>query len=112
MSRPASLRVHPAGVNVAWMRRRACHGVPTDVFFPDTEYTYACIEAKKFCGSCDVAGDCLAYAMEHREKHGIWGGLSTAERRRLRRSHSLEIPDHDHECARLGIRPGTATTSR
>jgi len=28
---------------------------------------------------------CLAYALEHDERHGVWGGLSARERTALRR---------------------------
>jgi WhiB family redox-sensing transcriptional regulator len=34
---------------------------------------------------CPVRAECLAYALEHDERFGIWGGLSERERRRLKR---------------------------
>jgi WhiB family redox-sensing transcriptional regulator len=37
--------------------------------------------AKAICASCAVRRDCLDYAMSIRELHGIWGGLTEAERR-------------------------------
>jgi WhiB family redox-sensing transcriptional regulator len=34
---------------------------------------------------CPVRGECLAYALEHDERFGIWGGLSERQRRQLKR---------------------------
>lgn len=39
-------------------------------------------EAKAVCAECPVREDCLHWAVKHHE-HGVWGGLSTAERERL-----------------------------
>ena len=39
--------------------------------------------AKKFCAMCPVKMQCLEYAIVANETHGIWGGLSYKERRRL-----------------------------
>lgn len=45
-------------------------------------------EAKAMCGQCPVAADCLYFAMTTQEKHGIWGGMTTEERRIFQRSDS------------------------
>ena len=42
-------------------------------------------EAKTVCRQCPVTTECLAWAFEARVEHGIWGGLTEDERRRLRR---------------------------
>ncbi|WP_433463953.1 WhiB family transcriptional regulator [Spirillospora sp. CA-128828] len=41
-------------------------------------------EAKDGCAVCDIRAACLDYALNHNE-HGIWGGLTRAERRKLHR---------------------------
>lgn len=41
--------------------------------------------AKRLCKTCDVRGDCLEYALDNNETHGIWGGLSVNQRAKLRR---------------------------
>lgn len=42
--------------------------------------------ARRIClEDCLVRETCLAYALERRERHGIWGGLTERERRRLAR---------------------------
>jgi WhiB family redox-sensing transcriptional regulator len=38
-------------------------------------------KAKSICATCCVQRDCLEYALEIREPHGIWGGLNEHERR-------------------------------
>lgn len=40
-------------------------------------------KAKKICFSCPVLGACREYAIDIREPHGVWGGLSEQERRAL-----------------------------
>jgi WhiB family transcriptional regulator, redox-sensing transcriptional regulator len=37
--------------------------------------------AKAICATCTVRRDCLDYAVQIREPHGIWGGLNETERR-------------------------------
>jgi WhiB family redox-sensing transcriptional regulator len=39
--------------------------------------------AKSICAGCAVQPECLDYAMSIRELHGIWGGLTEAERRMI-----------------------------
>lgn len=41
------------------------------------------MRAKEICRTCPVKAPCLDYAIRIREHHGIWGGLSEAERRNL-----------------------------
>jgi len=42
--------------------------------------------ARAVCAECLVRDSCLAYALEHDERDGVWGGLSTRERNHLRGS--------------------------
>lgn len=41
--------------------------------------------AKAICASCPVWSTCLAWAVQNGQDHGIWGGLTAHERRRLAR---------------------------
>lgn len=43
--------------------------------------------AKEICRTCPVRDECLSYGMEH-DEHGVWGGLTPAERGQLRRKLS------------------------
>lgn len=64
-----------------WMDSAACAQVDIDMFFPEKGGSTRA--AKSICRGCDVDVDCLAYALEHEERFGVWGGLSERERRRL-----------------------------
>ena len=71
----------------AWQNYANCLGVDPDLFFPERGASTR--EAKEVCRACVVREHCLEYALEHREKFGIWGGMSERERRRLRRQRSI-----------------------
>jgi WhiB family redox-sensing transcriptional regulator len=66
-----------------------CMSAP-DLFFSDEEKdwgqkmtdTYA---AKRLCSGCPVKLECLQYALAAPERDGVWGGLSTGERKTLLR---------------------------
>lgn len=68
-----------------WMELRACIGMDPAVFFPPPRGRNVARAAKAVCASCDVRDECLAYALEHRETEGIWGGLTARERGRLQK---------------------------
>jgi WhiB family redox-sensing transcriptional regulator len=40
-------------------------------------------KAKSICAQCVVLPECREFALRIREPHGIWGGLTEAERRGL-----------------------------
>jgi hypothetical protein len=94
------------------MEKAACSGVNigvfgkgTDLFFPPRDkdlYKKISTEGKKYCFGdeetgrppCPVRNECLWFAVELDEQHGIWGGLSHRERNaRVRKWHR----DHRHE---------------
>ena len=66
-----------------WSDRAACSSVPTDLFFPHEAGPGSLNAAKAICASCDVAPECLAYAVRTGQHDGVWGGLSPNERIRL-----------------------------
>lgn len=41
------------------------------------------------CRTCPVREACLADALERNEQHGVWGALTEAERRALRKARRL-----------------------
>ena len=43
------------------------------------------MEAKRVCSACSVQGTCLEFALQGREKEGVWGGATEKERRRILR---------------------------
>lgn len=64
-----------------WMSRARCRALPTELFYPGQG---ECPEGAALCLGCPVRGECLTYALVHREVHGTWGGLSERKRRPLR----------------------------
>ena len=70
-----------------WQRFAACKGPHAELFFPPStperkDDKIAREEAAKtICADCDVASECLDYALSIAEPHGIWGGLNELERR-------------------------------
>ena len=69
-----------------------CRTVDPEIWFP--EGPSSGYVAKKMCYRCPVILECFIYAMENREMFGVWGGLSTNQRIKLRRKW-LQFPD-DH----------------
>jgi WhiB family redox-sensing transcriptional regulator len=39
--------------------------------------------AKKLCEGCPSQSPCLEYALANRVEHGVWGGASERQRRRV-----------------------------
>lgn len=65
-----------------WQDRALCPQTDPEAFHPDRGGSTR--EAKMVCVGCGVRGECLAYALAHNERFGIWGGLSERERRKLK----------------------------
>jgi WhiB family redox-sensing transcriptional regulator len=76
----------------AWMARGLCVSIPPSTFFPSDG---AGVEvARKICATCPVREECLEHALVNRIDHGVWGGCSERERRRIlkrRRSSSAVV---------------------
>lgn len=74
-----------------WRHRSACLDEDPELFFPIGNTGPAILqieEAKQVCRRCDVREQCLAWALEAGQDHGVWGGLSEDERRALKRRSS------------------------
>jgi len=70
-------------MNESWMDHGNCVGKSPNIFFPSSGLGVE--RARKICHECTVQEACLAYALCNRIKHGVWGGRSERERRRLLR---------------------------
>lgn len=74
-----------------WRARSACLHVNPELFFPIGSTGPAVRQvdqAKRVCGGCEVRSACLEWALEARQDHGVWGGLTEDERRSLRRRNA------------------------
>lgn len=65
----------------AWMADGNCRNYPPATFFPSDGVGVE--RARAICKGCPVAVQCLEYALEERIEHGVWGGCSERERRRI-----------------------------
>jgi WhiB family redox-sensing transcriptional regulator len=64
-----------------WMLHARCRGANPTEFFPSDGLGVEM--AQRICTGCPVRVDCLEYALLHRIEHGVWGGASERERRRI-----------------------------
>ena len=67
-----------------WMRQANCRGVDPAAFFPSD--VSGLETARRVCGGCSAKEECLEYALSNRLDHGVWGGTSEEERRKLRKA--------------------------
>lgn len=67
------------------------------VWFPDEELEHDGSrkgkyyeEAKRICHTCPHEKECLEYALENRERWGVWGGKDPRQRYLIRRGRRQE----------------------
>jgi WhiB family redox-sensing transcriptional regulator len=79
------IAVTSIGPITTWRDHAECRGVDPGIFHPDDEdeNEFSSDAAKAICMQCPVREPCLEHAIAVREKHGVWGGLTARERRRL-----------------------------
>ena len=70
-------------MELAWRRHAACRGLDPEIFFPALDDDVE--DAKAVCAGCAVRETCLEFALQVREKEGVWGGATEKERRRILR---------------------------
>jgi WhiB family transcriptional regulator, redox-sensing transcriptional regulator len=74
-------------VEVEWMEVGKCRNMDPAIFFPSDGTGVQ--SAQRICADCSVKEACLEYALANRVDHGVWGGTSERERRRILRSRRL-----------------------
>jgi WhiB family redox-sensing transcriptional regulator len=73
----------------AWMADGNCRMYPPATFFPSDGAGVD--KARRICATCAVTTQCLEYALDHRIEHGVWGGCSERERRRILKRRRLSL---------------------
>lgn len=71
-----------------WRHRAACRDEDPELFFPVGNSGPALrqvAEAKAVCVRCPVTASCLRWALDAGQDAGVWGGMSEAERRALKK---------------------------
>jgi WhiB family transcriptional regulator, redox-sensing transcriptional regulator len=80
-----------------WYALAACQGTDPEAFYPGNALKPDSEEVTRALGICNGDGEigrppcpvrdqCLAHAMERPERYGIWGGMTPAGRRNLRKA--------------------------
>ncbi len=70
-------------MDTSWMQKGKCRELPPETFFPSDGVGVEI--ARRICADCPVKESCLEYALYNRIEHGVWGGASERERRRIAR---------------------------
>ncbi len=74
-------------MNTEWMDKAKCRNLPPETFFPSDGLGVEA--AQRICHGCPVKQECLEYALANHIDHGVWGGASERERRRILRRRRL-----------------------
>ena len=75
-------------MDTVWMGDGNCRSESPSLFFPSDGVGVEV--ARRICASCPVKSPCLEYALRNGIDHGVWGGASERERRRIARRRRLE----------------------
>jgi len=78
-----------------WQDEAACKGADVNIFFPSNRHESAL--ACQYCKKCPVKQECLDFAVTEHLEGGVYGGLSEAERDRLRRLKARRCETCDAE---------------
>jgi len=74
----------------------ACRDDDPEVWFPTSMASPEVVDPlREVCWPCPRRDDCLAYAIEHREDFGIWGGMTDSQRRRIRAGRTTAAREWD-----------------
>ena len=71
-------------MDTSWMAQGNCADKAPELFFPSDGVGVEV--AKRICESCPVQDGCREHALYNRIDHGVWGGTSERQRRRIRKA--------------------------
>jgi WhiB family redox-sensing transcriptional regulator len=74
-------------MDTEWMAVGNCAHQSPATFFPSDGVGVEV--ARRICASCPVKEACLEHALSNRIDHGVWGGASERERRRILKKRRL-----------------------
>jgi len=74
-------------METGWFARARCKEMNPEIFFPSDGIGVQI--AQRICAECPVTAECLEYALEGKVEHGVWGGASERQRRRILRGRRM-----------------------
>jgi WhiB family redox-sensing transcriptional regulator len=74
-------------VDTDWLTQGKCRDMDSAIFFPSDGIGVQA--AQRICAECPVKAQCLEYALADHVDHGVWGGTSERERRRILRHRRM-----------------------
>src|SRR5574337_2215602 len=89
-----SLRLAILKYGIEWKDDAACRDKDSELWFPDMadpKWELKASQAIAICERCPVKQTCLDYAIEAKELHGIWGGVTARQRGILIRKRNAEL---------------------
>lgn len=84
---PAKAPERRRPLDLSWQDHALCAQTDANLWFPERGENTAPL-AKAICAECPVRIQCLNYALDNNEKHGIFGGTDPRERRRMRKQRA------------------------
>ncbi|WP_328304790.1 WhiB family transcriptional regulator [Actinomycetospora sp. NBC_00405] len=84
---------------MSWQTAAACRDADPELFFPPSEDDASTIVARHriavapICGACPVATECLRWALDSGQDHGLWAATTPTDRRAIRRARMAGVPD-------------------
>lgn len=87
----------------SWMGQGACakaENLDPRAFFPPDSRALSgtgvtprqlADQAKSYCAVCPVRDQCLEYALANKIEHGIWGGATYLERRKIAKARRRKV---------------------
>ena len=76
-------------METGWMAEGKCRDMDPTIFFPSDGV--GVLAAQSICADCHVKVDCLEYTLADRVDHGVWGGASERQRRRILRHRRVSL---------------------
>ena len=74
-------------MDMNWLAKAKCRDMDPAIFFPSDGVGVQA--AQRICAECSVREECLEYALVEHVDHGVWGGASERQRRRILRERRL-----------------------
>ena len=84
---------------MTWQSRAACRDADPELFFPPTDDDTCVLVARQkmavapICQACPVATECLRWALDTGQDHGLWAATTPTDRRAIRRARLSGVPD-------------------